>query len=119
MRVVLLIALSLIIGLGLKAQNRDIVREEFYTNGNLKLQFISLGNKLVEATYFFENGAIYEMGFYLDGKLTGNWLTFDSNNELQTSAYFMGDKKVGIWRMYENGVLAHKVSYSQIMVAEL
>lgn len=119
MRVVLIVALTLILGFGLKAQNREVVREEFYANGNLKLQFISLGNKLVEATYFFENGDVYEMGFYLDGKLTGNWLTFDVNNELQTSAYFVGNKKVGVWKMYENGRLSKEISFSQLMIAEM
>lgn len=54
------------------------------------------GNQ-VKATYFHENGQIAQEGFYMDGKLHGEWQMFDeSGKKLALGQYVFGQKS-GKW----------------------
>lgn len=117
MKNLLLIAVFSIIGMGLHAQD-NVVKEEFYANGNLKAQFIALDNNLIEATYFFESGAINETGYFKNNQLTGKWTTFNINSELLAIGYFTNNEKSGTWNFYKNGEVIHEISYSEVQMAK-
>ena len=107
--------LFIIIGFVVTAQ--DVVREEFYTNGNLKLQFIKVNSDVVQATYYFETGEIREKGYYRNELLSGKWQTFNVDAELIASGFFVGNQKTGDWLYYKGGELFQIVSYSRGQLA--
>ncbi len=106
------------IGMGLSAQDREVVKEEFYANGTLKAQFVAVTTDLVQATYFYENGDVYETGFFENNKLTGKWKTYHSNSELVAIGFFKNNKKTGTWSFYKQGELIQEVSYAQVQIAK-
>lgn len=68
-------------------------------------------NDLVKATYFHENGAVSQTGFFLDGKLHGEWKMYDEQgNKVALGQYALG-MKTGKWFFWEEEVL-REVDYS-------
>lgn len=60
---------------------------------------------MVKATYFHDNGEIAQIGFYLDGKLHGQWRMYDvAGKKLATGKYDMG-KRSGKWFFWEGETL--------------
>lgn len=57
---------------------------------------------LVKATYFYENGAIKEVGFFKKDKLHKEWVTYNESGEKTTIAQYDMGKKVGKWYMIKN-----------------
>ena len=61
--------------------------------------------KMVKATYFHDNGVIAQTGFYLDGKLHGQWRMYDLNGKkIATGKYEMGERS-GKWFFWEGETL--------------
>ncbi len=118
MKNLVLISVFVILGSALFSQESKVVREEFYANGNLKAKFVSLTKNLIEATYFFESGAIYETGLYSEDKKTGKWTTYTVNSELQAVGFFIRDKKTGTWITYSNGEVVNRISYTTNQMAK-
>ncbi len=106
------------VGMGLSAQDKEVVKEEFYAGGNLKAQFVEVNADLIEATYFFEDGTVNETGFFENDKLTGKWKTYNSNSELLAIGFFKESKKTGTWSFYQNGEVVQEVSYSDVQMAK-
>jgi len=53
---------------------------------------------LIEVVYFHNNGEISQTGTYTtDGKLEGEWLSFDEKGTKLVTAYYNNGKKVGKW----------------------
>jgi len=53
---------------------------------------------LIEVTYYHDNGVVSQTGFYTaDGKLQGEWLSFDIEGKKSVSANYDNGKKVGKW----------------------
>ena len=66
---------------------------------------------LVEATYFYADGSIQQVGtFNKEGKLHGTWTSFDTNGDRLAVGNYKDGKKVGKWIFWTNGV-ANEVSY--------
>lgn len=118
MKKVVLALVFAFIGLGVYAQDAKVVKENFYASGNLKAQFVEVDGDLIQATYFFETGEIYETGFFENDKLTGKWKTYNSDSELLAVGYFADSKKSGTWSFYKDGELFKEVSYSQSQMAK-
>ena len=59
---------------------------------------------LIKATHYHANGGIAQWGFYNEnGKLHGEWTSFDEEgNKLAIASYHEG-KKVGIWTFWKSG----------------
>jgi len=54
--------------------------------------------KLIEATYFHENGNVSQTGtFNLDGKLHGEWISFSEEGEKISKGSYVNGRKVGKW----------------------
>lgn len=67
--------------------------------------------KMVKATYFHDNGQIAQTGFYLDGKLHGQWRMYDlTGKKVATGKYEMG-KRSGKWFFWE-GTILNEVDFS-------
>jgi antitoxin component YwqK of YwqJK toxin-antitoxin module len=118
MRKLVLAVVFAIIGMGLNAQDNDVVKEEFYSNGSLKAQFVALNDNLIQATYFFESGEIYETGFFENDQLSGKWKTYNVDSQLTTIGFFTENKKTGTWSFYKDGSLEGEISYSQVQMAK-
>ena len=60
---------------------------------------------LIDATYYHDNGAVSQTGSYtLDGKLQGEWLTFDKEGKKTILANYNSGIKVGKWIYWIDGI---------------
>jgi antitoxin component YwqK of YwqJK toxin-antitoxin module len=60
---------------------------------------------LVKATLFYDNGAVAQTGFYMAGKLHGEWTMFTKEgNKLAMGSYNLG-VKTGKWFFWEGQAL--------------
>ncbi|WP_299112380.1 nicotinic acid mononucleotide adenyltransferase [uncultured Winogradskyella sp.] len=67
---------------------------------------------LIEVTYYHDNGVVSQTGFYnLDGKLQGEWLSFNAEGNKSVSAIYDNGKKVGKW-FYWSGKTLKEVDYT-------
>lgn len=67
-----------------------------------KLEII--GN-LVKATYFYENGAVQQEGFFKDGKLDGKWTSYEVNGIVKSVATYKEGVKSGKWNINDKEVV--------------
>lgn len=68
---------------------------------------------LIEVVYYHDNGEISQTGSYTaDGKLEGEWLSFDENGKKVVTAYYKEGKKIGKWVYVIEGELK-EVDYSK------
>lgn len=69
-------------------------------------------NNLIKVTMFHDNGQISQTGFYtLDGKLQGNWYSYDVNGKKTAVAKYENGNKTGKWFFWTDGTLK-EVDYS-------
>ena len=67
---------------------------------------------LIEVIYYHDNGVISQTGSYtLDGKLQGEWLSYDTEGKKSISANYDNGKKVGKWFYWNNTTLT-EVDYT-------
>lgn len=98
------VVLALIFSVVLTAQN---VQPEFEKDGDM-----------VKGTYFHENGEVAQTGFFLDGKLHGEWKMFDTaGNKIAMGEYLEG-KKAGKWFFWEEKELK-EVDYNNNKIANV
>ena len=70
---------------------------------NLKL---NEETNIIEVTYYHDNGMVSQTGAYtFDGKLQGEWLSFDTKGNKLVSANYDNGKKVGKWFYWNNNTL--------------
>lgn len=59
---------------------------------------------LIEVVYYHDNGVVSQTGTYtVDGKLQGEWLSFDTAGKKTVSAKYDSGKKVGKWIYWIDG----------------
>jgi antitoxin component YwqK of YwqJK toxin-antitoxin module len=74
---------------------------------------------LIEVTYYHDNGVESQIGFYTtDGKLQGEWLSFDTKGDKTVSANYDNGKKVGKW-FYWNDKTLKEVDYTNNAIANV
>ncbi len=73
---------------------------------------------LVKATYYFENGQVKQAGFFKDGKLEGQWASFDTNGNKKSIGEYNSGQKVGKWVFFGDKLLS-EVDYSNSRVASV
>jgi len=62
---------------------------------------------LIEVTYFHDNGEVSQTGFYtIEGKLQGEWLSYDLKGKKIVSANYENGKKVGKWFFWKKDMLS-------------
>lgn len=74
---------------------------------------------LIDVVYYHDNGAVSQTGSYTaDGKLQGEWLSFNTEGKKTVSANYDNGKKVGKWFYWTNGTVK-EVDYSSNVIAGL
>ena len=74
---------------------------------------------LIEVVYYHKNGEVSQTSFYtLEGKLQGEWLSFNSDGEKEISGYYDNGKKVGKWFYYTNETV-NEVDYNDNIITGL
>ncbi|KJD31756.1 nicotinic acid mononucleotide adenyltransferase [Tamlana nanhaiensis] len=59
---------------------------------------------LIDVVYYHDNGEVSQTGsFTLEGKLEGNWISYDKKGNKLVSAFYNNGKKVGKWIHYIDG----------------
>lgn len=107
----MMMMVAVLLSLGAMAQGHEVIKQEFYANGNLKAKYVAIDTEWVEVVYFFESGVIKETGFFHNGKVAGKWITYNQNSELVAMGEFQDGKRVGSWSYFVDGELAHSKNY--------
>jgi antitoxin component YwqK of YwqJK toxin-antitoxin module len=87
----------------------------FAQNNKPKLE--AIGN-MVKVTYHHENGQIQQQGFYKNGKLQGEWVSYDANGNKVAIAQYDKGEKTGKWFFWNDAVL-NEVDYSNNQIASV
>jgi antitoxin component YwqK of YwqJK toxin-antitoxin module len=87
----------------------------FAQNNKPKLEAVG---DLVKATSFHDNGKIQQVGFYKNGKLQGEWISYDSNGNKIAMATYDNGHKSGKW-FFWNGTVLSEVDYSDNQIASV
>ena len=74
---------------------------------------------LIDVVYYHDNGVVSQTGSYTtDGKLQGEWLSFNTAGKKIVSANYDNGKKVGKW-FYWNDAILKEVDYSTNAIASV
>ncbi|WP_418264648.1 toxin-antitoxin system YwqK family antitoxin [Flavobacterium faecale] len=87
----------------------------FSQNIQPKLEVV---NKMVKATYYHDNGQVMQEGFFKNGKLQGEWTSYDVNGAKTAIANYDQGKKVGKWFHWNSSSL-NEVDYSNNRIASV
>jgi len=102
----ILVLLTCFIGMVSLAQKERVLKLNEDTN-------------LIEVSYYHDNGVVSQTGTYtLDGKLQGQWLSFDTDGNKTVLANYDNGKKVGKW-FYWTKETVKEVDYSTNVIANL
>ncbi|MCG9791704.1 toxin-antitoxin system YwqK family antitoxin [Flavobacterium algicola] len=71
-----------------------------------------LKNNTVMATYYYDNGQVLQQGAFKDGKLQGEWVSYDENGKKIAIAEYNNGEKIGKWFHWSEGTL-NEVDYSK------
>ncbi len=82
-----------------------------------KPKFEKEGN-LVKGTFFHDNGQIQQQGFYKNGKLHGEWVSYNAEGKKLAMAQYEDGIKTGKWFMWNKGVLI-EVDYDANVIASV
>ncbi len=86
----------------------------FYAQG-LKPELEEVG-KLVKATYFHKNGKVLQEGTFENGKLQGEWITYDEKGNKTAIGQYENGQKTGKWFFWNKESLS-EVDYSNNKIA--
>ncbi|TCK65030.1 hypothetical protein DFQ05_2242 [Winogradskyella wandonensis] len=90
----------------------------FYAQQKRDLK-LNKDSELIEVVYYHDNGEISQTGFYtLEGKLQGDWFSYNSEGQKLTSAKYDNGQKVGKW-FFWSGDKLKEVDYSKNRIAKV
>lgn len=75
-------------------------------------------DQLVKSTFFHENGKIQQEGFYKDGKVHGQWVSYDENGKKVAMGQYNEGTKIGKWFFWTGADLT-EVEYSESRIAQV
>lgn len=78
----------------------------------------SVENNIVKAVYYYENGNIKQEGTYKDGKLHGNWTSYNLDGTKQSIGEYANGMKTGKW-FFWTGAILNEVDYNNSRIAEV
>jgi antitoxin component YwqK of YwqJK toxin-antitoxin module len=105
MKKVALVLFILVVGLGFSQNKRTLELNE--------------DTNLIEVSYFHDNGKVSQTGFYtIDGKLQGEWISYDVYGNKKISAKYNNGEKTGKW-FYWSASSLKEVDYSNNKVASV
>lgn len=72
---------------------------------------------VIEATLHYDNGAVSQKGFFTkEGKLTGDWISYNREGVKVAEAQYNNGAKVGTWFFWKGDKLT-EVSYTNSKIA--
>ncbi len=72
-----------------------------------------LGNNVIKATYYHDNGCIAQKGYFKEGKLDGEWIMFAENGKKIAIGHYVEGKRNGAWFFWKiNGEALREVTYA-------
>lgn len=75
--------------------------------------------KLIEATLYHDNGVVAQQGFYnSEGKLHGQWISYDTEGNKTAIAHYDNGAKTGTWFFWVEDEL-HEVVYQDSRMAKV
>lgn len=78
-----------------------------------------LDGDVIEATIYHDNGTVAQTGFYTkENKLTGEWISYDTNGNKTAVAQYNNGEKVGTWYFFADKNIK-EVSYMDARVAKV
>ena len=73
---------------------------------------------IVKGTYFHDNGLVSQVGFYKDGKLHGEWKSFNAKGKKIAVGNYTQGKKTGKWFFWDGEKLS-EVNYSDNQISSI
>lgn len=74
---------------------------------------------LIEAVYFHENGNVSQIGtFNLEGKLHGEWISFNEKGKKISKGSYLNGRKTGKWAFW-SGDKMKEVKYNDNSIARV
>lgn len=84
---------------------------------DVKPVFVQDG-ELIKGTFYYEDGSISQEGTYKDGKLHGEWISYDQNGKKIAMANYEEGEKTGKWFFWSAEKLT-EVDYNDNRIAEV
>lgn len=84
---------------------------------NVKPTFEKDGD-LIKGTFYYEDGSVRQEGTYKDGKLHGEWISYEQNGKKNAIAQYNEGDKTGKWFFWANDILT-EVDYNSNIIAEV
>jgi antitoxin component YwqK of YwqJK toxin-antitoxin module len=75
-------------------------------------------NQKVKVTYYFEDGTVQQEGFFENGKLDGQWVSFDSNGNKKSIGEYNKGVKCGKWLFWNDATLT-EVEFSKSKIESI
>ncbi len=73
---------------------------------------------LVKSTYFHDNGAVSQQGYYKNGKVHGQWVSFDDQGNKTAIGEYQNGVKAGKWFFWNDNKLS-EVDYNNSRIAAI
>ena len=109
MRTMMIIAVCLFGGI-LFAQDTNAEQK---TN----VEYVKQGD-LIKGVFYYDNGLIQQEGTYKNGKLHGQWISYDKDGKKNTVAFYHKGEKTGKWFFWRQDKLV-EVDYSENNIASV
>lgn len=74
--------------------------------------------EMVKATYFYADGTVAQTGYYLDGKVHGEWISYDQQGNKSAMGQYELGEKVGKWFFWTAEEL-NEVTYQNSRIAQV
>lgn len=74
--------------------------------------------ELVKATYYHDNGEVAQTGYYLDGKVHGEWKAYNPEGKKIAMGNYEQGEKVGKWFFWSDQKLS-EVNYEDSRLASV
>ncbi|MCF4100313.1 nicotinic acid mononucleotide adenyltransferase [Gillisia sp. M10.2A] len=74
--------------------------------------------ELIKGTFYYEDGSIRQEGTYKDGKLHGEWISYDANGKKIALAQYEEGNKTGKWFFWSADKLT-EVDYNDNQIADV
>lgn len=71
---------------------------------------------LIKGTFYYEDGSVRQEGTYKDGKLHGEWISYNQNGEKTAIANYTQGEKSGKWFFWSSDKLT-EVDYENSRIA--
>lgn len=90
--------LSIFIGFlfGLLGNNDDsnLLKQDRYANGQIKMEYVIKNSSVVEANYYYDNGQLREKGQFKGHNMHGTWESFNIEGNMVAKAKYNNGKVI-------------------------